>query len=143
MSFGTLYKVEDEVRIVFEGKTTKSEWYDALGEIEIQNCESCDAEESIPAWVLALKNQSEPLSLLFQGEMRAEPNEYDDPDVVFVSKEMIASIVKELENKSKPYFQKLLDDVNCSPDFWFYDSMFKFLKSAAANNKAIVIIWGG
>lgn len=143
MSFGTFYKVEDEVRSAFEAKVAKSEWYDVLGEIEIQNYESCDAEESIPGWVLALKNQGEPLSLLFQGELRAEPNEYDDPDVVFVGKEMIASIVTELENKSKPYFQELLYEVNCSPDFWLFDSMFNFLKSAASNNNAIVIIWGG
>ncbi|MFK3865127.1 hypothetical protein [Pseudoalteromonas rhizosphaerae] len=83
------------------------------------------------------------MSLLFQGELCAEPNEYDDPDVVFVGKEMITSIVTELENKSKPYFQELLYEVNCSPDFWLFDSMFNFLKSAAYNNNAIVIIWGG
>lgn len=143
MSFGTFYKVEDEVRFAFEGKITKSEWYDALGEIEIQNYESCDAEESIPAWVLALKNQDEPLSLLFQGELRAEPDECDDPDVVFLGKEMVASIVMELEKKTKPYFQELLNNVNCSPDFWLFDSMFQFLESAASNNNAVVIMWGG
>ncbi|WP_409526008.1 hypothetical protein [Nitrincola sp. MINF-07-Sa-05] len=143
MSFGKFYIIDDEVRSFFEGRTTKSDWYDALGEIEIQNSESCDAEESIPAWILALKNEEQPLNLLFQGELRAEPNEYDDPDVVFIGKDMIFSIVKELEKKPKPYFQKLLDNVNCSADFWLFDSMFQFLKSAGANKKAIVIIWGG
>lgn len=143
MSFGTFYRVEDEVRSAFEGKTSKNEWYDALGKIEIQRYESCDAEESIPAWVLALKGEKQPLSLLFEGELRAEPNEYDDPDVVFIGKEMVISIVKEIEDKSKPYFEKLLGSVNCSPDFWLFNSMFQFLKNAAANNEAVVILWGG
>lgn len=143
MSFGTFYLVDDEVRSVFDGRTTKSEWYDALGEIEIQNSGSCDAEGSIPAWVLALQHEEQPLNLLFQGELRSAPNEYDDPDVVFVGKNMVSSIVKEFENKPKPYFQKLLDDANCSADFWLFDSMFHFLKNADASKKAVVIIWGG
>ena len=143
MSFGTFYKVEDEVRVAFIGKTSKGDWYDALGEIEIQNYESCDAEESIPAWVLALKSEDEPLNLLFQGELRAAQDEYDDPDVVFLGKDLIRSIVAATDNKAKSYFQSLLSDVNCSPDFWLYDSMTSFLKGAVDDNKAVIIIWGG
>ena len=143
MSFGTFYKVEDLVRGDFVGKITKGNWYDALGKIEIQNYESCGVEESIPAWVLALKNEDEPLNLLFQGELRAKQDEYDDPDVVFLGKDLIRSVVTVIENKARPYFQSLLNDVNCSPDFWVYDSMASFLKDAADDNKAVIIMWGG
>ncbi len=143
MSFGTFYRVEDEVRSAFVGKISKSEWYDGLEEIEIQNFESCDAEESIPAWVLALKKEDAPLNMLFQGELRAEQNEYDDPDVVFLGKELIRAIVSEIEAKGKPYFQTLLDGVNCLPDFWLFDSMVKFLIESAEKDEAVIIMWGG
>lgn len=143
MSFGTFYEVEDEVRSAFAGRVTKSEWYDALGEIGIENYESCEAEESIPAWILALKDERSTLSSLFKGEMRAQANEYDDPDVVFIGKEMTSSIARELENKSKSYFEGLLNGVNCLPDIWLHDPMLIFFKRAAKRNKAIVVMWGG
>ncbi len=143
MSFGKFYRVENEVREAFVGKISKSEWYDGLGEIEIQNYESCDAEESIPAWVLALKKEESPLNLLFQGELRAEQNEYDDLDVVFLGKDLVRSIFLEFEAKGKPYFQSLLQGVNCLPDFWLYDSMVSFLNESAENGEAVIIMWGG
>ncbi|PMN66212.1 hypothetical protein [Enterovibrio norvegicus] len=143
MSFGTFYRVEDKVREAFVGKISKSEWYDVLGEIEIQSYESCDAEESIPAWVLALKKEEAPLNLLFQGELRAEQNEYDDPDVVFLGKNLIRSIVLEIGVKGRPYFQTLLQGVNCLPDFWLFDSMFTFLNESAEKDEAVIIMWGG
>tara|TARA_Y100000296_G_scaffold43734_1_gene50194 strand:+ start:164 stop:595 length:432 start_codon:yes stop_codon:yes gene_type:complete len=143
MSFGKFYRVENEVREAFVGKISKSEWYDGLGEIEIQNYESCDAEESIPAWVLALKKEESPLNLLFQGELRAEQNEYDDPEVVFLGKDLIQSICLEFEAKGKPYFHSLLQGVNCLPDFWLYDSMVSFLNESAEDGEAVIIMWGG
>ena len=142
MSFGVFYKVEDKMRSYFEGCITKSDWYEALDGVNIQNYESCDAEESIPAWALALKNEGSPVCMLFQGEMRAQENEFDDPDVVFVNKEMVNSVVNEIERKSKSHYKALLDDIDCSADFWLFDSMFEFLKDAALNNKAIVVVWG-
>ena len=136
------YKVEDQVRTIFEGRVTKSDWYDALDLIGIQNYGSCDAEESIPAWVLALKSEALPVRLLFQGEMRAQEDEYDHPDVVFVNKEMVASIVSEFERKPKSHYKALLDYVDCSADFWLFDPMVEFLKDAALNDKAVVVVWG-
>lgn len=143
MSFGKFYRVEDEVREAFAGKITKSEWYDGLGEIEIQNYEYCDAEESIPAWVLALNKEETPLNMLFQGELRAQQNEYDDPDVVFLGKDLIRSIVLEFEAKGKSYFKSLLQGVNCLPDFWLFDSMVSFLNESAEKGDAAIIMWGG
>lgn len=142
MSFGTFYRVEDQVSTIFKGRVTKSDWYDALDLIDIQSYEFCDAEESMPAWILALKNEGLLLSLLFQGEMRAQEDECDHPDVVFVNKEMVASIVSELKQKPKSYYRALLDHVDCSADFWLFDPMVEFLKATALNDKALVVIWG-
>ena len=142
MSFGIFYEVDNDTRSIFEGRNSKSDWYDALGEIDLMSCESCDAEESIPGWELALKTENEPLSQLFQGDLRAERDGCDDPDVVFLNKETVASITREIEDKSKFYFNKLLNDIRCSEDIWLFDPMLQFFKNATVQNKAVVIIWG-
>ena len=141
MSFGTFYKVEDHVSTLLEGKVTKSDWYEILDLIDIQNHESLDAEESIPAWILALRNEDSAVHLLFQGEMKAKEDEFDHPDVVFLSNKMITKVVYEFEIKTKSYYQELLDHIGCTADFWLFEPMHAFLKEAALNQKAIIILW--
>ena len=141
MSFGTFYEINNDACSIFEGISSKSDWYDALGGIDLMNCDSCDAEEAIPAWELALKTETVPLSQIFQGNLRAESDENEDPNVIFINNVTVASITKEIEDKTKYYFNKLLSDVNCSDDIWLFDSMLQFFKNATAKNKAVVIIW--
>ena len=81
MSFGYFYEIKDRARDHLVGCTTKSEWYNALGGLNIEDCPSCKGEQSFPGWELALGGLSGPLARMFEGDLRAQRNEFDDPDL--------------------------------------------------------------
>ncbi len=143
MSFGFLYEVENSARDFLTECVSKAEWYDALGELHIENSPSCNAEESIPAWELALKEVPGPLARLFIGELRAETDEFDDPSVVFLDADLVKSIAGEIEKNGKSFFESLLKEVGCDADSWLFEPMYQFFNVAAGRNKAAIILWGG
>ncbi|MFZ6872313.1 hypothetical protein ACO0LF_09635 [Undibacterium sp. Di27W] len=143
MSFGFFYEVEDSARDLLTDCMSKGEWYDVLGELHIENSQSCKAEESLPAWELALKEASGPLARLFTGELRAETDEFDDPSVVFLGADLVKSIAGEIRKNGKSFFESLLKEVGCDADSWLFEPMYQFFNEAAGRNKAAIILWGG
>jgi hypothetical protein len=143
MSFGYFYEVEDSARNLLADCVSKGEWYDVLGELHVENCPTFEAEESLPAWELALKDVPGPLASVFTGELRAEKDEFDDPDAVFLGADLVKSIAAEVGKRDKAYFESLLKEVGCDADAWLFEPMRQFLNEAAGRNKAAIILWGG
>jgi hypothetical protein len=143
MSFGTFYEVADSIAAEFEGKSSKSDWYEVLGKIDIESFPSFDAFESIPGWEYSLQELGEPLSKLFAGDLSAKRNEYDDPDVVFLRSDSVKEIYSEFINKGRDQFEQLLSAKGCLPDIWMFEPLVDFLKSVVEDKKSMIVLWGG
>ena len=108
MSFGYFYEITDSAREHFVGCTTKSEWYEVLGELNIEDYSSCEGKQSFPGWQLALGGLSGPLARMFEGDLRAERNEFDDPDAVFLGSDLVKLIAAEIDGRGREFFECLL-----------------------------------
>jgi len=143
MSFGNFYEVDDSVRQIFVGCSTKSEWYSVLGKLSLEGCPLCEAEESLQSWELALQGTDGPLAKIFSGELSAERDEFADPDVVFLGAEIVRSIADEMKKKGKVFFEVALNEVGLDEDVWLFEPMHQFFNEAATKYKAVVVLWGG
>lgn len=102
-----LYEVSDEVRIQLADLSSKSEWYDALGKLEIGQTGGlvCDLLEAWPLWIEATEHAPVPLRLLFIGELSARGGA--DPDVGFLGASSVQGISEAL-SQPESYFLDLL-----------------------------------
>lgn len=143
MSFGNFYEVDDSARQVLIACNSKSEWYGALGRLAVESCPTFEAEESLPAWEAVLRGMDGSLATIFSGELRAEKDEFADPDVLFLGALMVKSIAEELGRTDHAFFEAILDEAGYDDEAWLYEPMRRFFDDAAARNKAIIILWGG
>ena len=86
MGWGTFYEIDDSAAARLSGCKSKSEWYDALSDLGLDELPDLNAEESVPAWGAALQNHDGALGRLFIGDLRAEDDGYDDPNVLFAGR---------------------------------------------------------
>lgn len=143
MSFGNFYEVDDSTRQLLIGCTSKSDWYGAMGQLALEACPTFEAEESLPAWESILQGMDGSLSTLFSGELRAEKDEFPDPDVAFLGAPMVKSIAEELGKKSHVFFEDILDEAGFDDEAWLYEPRCRFFDDAAAKDKAAIVLWGG
>ena len=143
MGWGTLYEVDDSARARLCTCRTKSEWYEALGALSIENSPQLSAEESIPFWVSKLESINHPLARFFKGDMHAEYNEYDDPNVCFVGRATTKAFLQELDTAGKAFFVTLFphSDLYGSGDSWLYEPLCKFLREASTRENGVIILW--
>jgi hypothetical protein len=101
-----------------------------------------DTEESIPAWGAALENHEGSLGRLFVGDLRAEQDEYDDPNVLFAGRQLVAEIAVALDGLNEDYFARIfLERAENEREAWLYEPLQKFFSSARQNGSAVVVMW--
>ena len=143
MGWGTFYEVSDSARGRLSTCRTKSEWYEALGALSIESSPQLDAEESISFWVSKLESIEHPLARFFEGDMHAEYNEYDDPNVCYVGNTSTNAFLTELNGVGKEFFVRLFphNGPYGSGDSWLYEPLCKFLRDVCARNNGVIILW--
>lgn len=134
MGWGTLWQVEDSARELLSNRRTKAEWYEALEPLDIENAPELNAEDSVRFWSTVLDGRPGPLGRLFAGEMHAAFDEYDDPNVLFLGRDLVAEIAPALGALNEEYFAELFRsrDDNWACNAWFFDPLRAF-HSAASN----------
>jgi hypothetical protein len=92
----------------------------------------------------ALRDQPDPLHLLFVGDARTGSDGTGDPEVVFLGAQLVRSIAEVLVKTSRESFLAPLSagDIDRSPHIWLLDPMRSFFSAAACREKAIVVLWG-
>jgi hypothetical protein len=145
MGWGRLYQVDDSARILLSGCKSKSEWYDVLGQLRVENAPKCNAEDSIRFWGVALEGQPYPLSRLFLGDFHTPPDGSDDPYVCFLGRAIVRDVARKLASESDAFFVELFSKKNGSSfdssPLWFLEPLRSFFKEASANDMAIVVLW--
>jgi hypothetical protein len=145
MGWGRLYRIDDSARILLSGCKSKNEWFDALGQLQVEKAPRCNAEDSIRFWGEILEGQPYPLSRLFLGDFHTPPDGSDDPFVSFFGRATVHDVARKLASESDAFFVGLFSKKNGwsfdSGLLWFLEPLRSFFKEASANDMAIVALW--
>jgi hypothetical protein len=114
-----------------------------MGTLDLKNTPQLDAEDSIRFWASKLQSIEHPAVKFFVGDIHAEYNEFDDPNVCFVGSDSVRVFLSQLEEMGKDFFVKLFPSelpfgVGNS---WFYDPLCAFLRGVCMRGNAVIILW--
>jgi hypothetical protein len=137
-----IYEVPASAEVLLASCTTKSDWYAALGRLEIHKAPQLDAEDSIRFWASKLHTINHPAAKFFWGNFHAEYNEFDDPDVCFVRNELARSFLEQLRALGKQFFVDLFshDGPFGVGQSWLYDPLLGFLTQLCERGGAAIIL---
>ena len=139
---GHFYEIPDEAGGSLTGLSSKSEWYDALGNWIKPSSPNLNAWQELQhGWIWALQNQPPPLGRMFAGDIRTVPDGWGDPEVVFLGAKLVREIAGALVTLDDAFFLTLLGE-ECSSGIWFRKPLTEFFNSAASRGNAIVVMWG-
>lgn len=143
MGWGIFYEVDDDARDVFNMCSSKTDWYQALDKLGIEDCPKLDAEDSIRFWVSKLQEISHPMEKFFEGELHAEYDEFDDADVSFSGNQLTRLFLTQLEHLGKQFFTDLFPHYHPygEGDSWLYEPLRSFLQSTCERGNGVVILW--
>lgn len=143
MGWGMIYEVPDSSRALLATCSSKGEWYEALGVLEVENASQLNAEDSIRFWAAKLDEIGHPMAEFFVGDLHAEYNEYDDPNVCFNGNSAVSAFVEYLNQTGKQFFVDLLPSPvpNAVGDSWLYEPLRDFLRDVGERGKGVVIVW--
>ncbi|WP_147426694.1 hypothetical protein [Trinickia fusca] len=143
MGWGKLYEVPDSARERFRDCRTKSDWYDAMGEIGVGAGKSaeCDLEDSVNLLGNELELQPYPLGKLFIGELHAELNEFDDPNVSFLGCQLAKDIATALNTVEENFFDSIATHHPPNPYTWLLRDLRRFFDEVALRSNAVVCLW--
>src|SRR5687768_11620372 len=131
MGWGYCYEVDGSARDAFAEARSKSDWYDVLQSLDIESKPALNCEDSIRAWGAAFQDEPAPLSRMFVGDMHAEYDEYDDPNVCYLGPPLVQEVARELQKKGKAHVASLLHAVRpAGNDQWLFEPLSSFLSSA-------------
>lgn len=142
MGFGQFYQIDNAAEARLQGLSAKGDWYIALGDLGIEDFPSLDAEESIPAWQQALSDLDSPIAIICSGDLAAEEDDSDDPNVIYLNSASTKNLYQELEKGGADYFAALLEAKDCRSDIWLFYPMLAFFKKAADNKQSAILLWG-
>ena len=145
MGWGTLYEVSDNARQLLSTRRTKAEWYEAMGTLDLENTPKLNAEDSIRFWESKLQSIDHPAASFFEGDLHAEYDEFDDPNVCFVGGESVRAFLIQFEELGKQFFVTLFPPPphfpNAVGDSWLYDPLCTFLREVCLRGKAVIMLW--
>jgi hypothetical protein len=143
MGWGTIYEVPDSSRALLATCSGKGEWYEALGALGVENVSQLDAEDSIRFWAAKLDESGHPMAEFFVGELHAEYDEYDDPNVCFNGNSAVRAFVEQLNQTGKQFFVTLFPSPipNAVGDSWLYEPLRDFLHGVGDRGNGVVILW--
>jgi hypothetical protein len=143
MGWGKLYEVSESAGQLLGACRTKAEWYQAMSTLDIENAPRLDAEDSIRSWASKLHSIDHPAAKFFVGDLHAEYDEFNDPNVCFVGRESARAFLSQLEILGKPFFVSLFPHHGLygAGESWLYDPLCAFLREACSRHNAIVILW--
>lgn len=143
MGRGMLYEVRDSARDLLAACRTKAEWYEAMGTLNLENGPQLDAEESLGFWASKLQSMHHPWSKFFVGDLRAEYDVFDDPNVCFIGGDSLRGFLSELEGLGKSFLADLFphDGPYGAGESWLYDPLCTFLRGACGQGNAVIMLW--
>lgn len=143
MGWGKLYEVSDSTGPLLATRRTKAEWYEAMNTLGIENAAQLDAEDSIRIWASKLHSIDPSAAKFFGGDLHAEYDELDDPNVCFVGSESVKAFLSLLEELGKQFFVGLFphDGPHGVGESWLYDPLCAFLRATCSRGNAVIILW--
>lgn len=141
MTMEMLYEVPDSAAGRFRTCTTLDDWYDALNDLDLENCPSLDTEEALVSWAYFLPSNS-PLGALFTDSLSAPPcTNGTHPVFRYASSAMVSAAADELAQLSKSALETRLGVA--ANESWLQPYLMQFLSSATSNGNGVVLIYGG
>lgn len=143
MGWGKLYEVSGNAYPLLSKCRTKAEWYEAMNTLGIENAPQLDAEDSIRFWASKLHSIDHPTAKFFAGDLHAEYDAFDDPNVCFIGSESAKAFLTQFERLGKAFFVELFPHKGPygAGDSWLYDPLCEFLREACARGSAVVMLW--
>lgn len=143
MGWGRFYAVNERASEVLATCRTKADWYGAMNALDIDNAPQLDAEDSIRFWASKLDAIAHPAARFFIGDLHAEGNGADDPNVCFVSRESTSAFLSLLEPIGEQFFISLFPHVGPYGigHAWLYEPLCVFLREACRRGNAVMILW--
>lgn len=143
MGWGRFYAVNESARKVLGTCRTKADWYEAMSTLDIEHAPQLDAEDSIRFWASKLETIGHPAGKFFTGDLHAEYDGSDDPNVCFVSRESTDAFLSQLEQLGEQFFLRLFphEGSHGIGHAWLYEPLYAFLKETSQRGNAIVILW--
>jgi hypothetical protein len=145
MATSVLYEVPDSARELLSSARAKGEWYDALGNLTLEEARSLDGEDSFAAWEFSISQESSrgPFASFFTGDLRSEEDDTGDPHVVFHGAPAVAAIAEDFRVRGEEFFREMLERSGHELDVWLYARLAEFLAAASARRSGIVVLWEG
>jgi hypothetical protein len=82
------------------------------------------------------------LGRLFTGDLRAEYDEYEDPNVLFAGRKLVAEVAVALDGLDKDYFARIFRSrAQNEGEAWLYEPLQRFFSTARQNGSAVVLMW--
>lgn len=143
MGWGRFYAVSESASQLLGTCRTKADWYEAMSTLDIESAPHLDAEDSIRFWASKLDSIAHPAAKFFIGDLRAEDNGADDPNVCFVPSESARAFLSQLEQLGKEFFVSLFphDGPYGIGHAWLYEPLCVFLREACLRGNAVMILW--
>ncbi len=143
MGWGRIYEVPASAEVQLRECRSKSQWYEAMNGVVTEDAPQLDAADSIRVWASKLHDLGHPFSTFFEGDLHADYDEYDDPNVCFVGPELAKAFLAQLDQVGKQFFIDLFP--RSGPigegDVWLYEPLRDFLGSLSERGGAAIILW--
>ncbi|CAJ2746800.1 Uncharacterised protein [Burkholderia pseudomallei] len=143
MGWGRLYGVSDGVSQLLSTCRTKAQWYEALSKLDLDKTPQLNAEDSIRVWASKLQSIDHPAAKFFVGDLHAEYDTFDDPNVCFIGGKSVCVFLSQLEELGKQFFIALFphDGVYGVGESWLYDPLCSFLRETCKRGNAVIMLW--
>lgn len=142
---GYFNAVPDSAKELLANAHTKDEWYAAMDALHIENAPQLGDEDELEGgWIEAMAKASAPLNLMFAGDLRAEQDDSDGPDVVFLGRDLVHDIAIALMAHDEAYFRDLLDlgdGFDRSGSLWLLPPLREFFSVTASRAEGMIIYW--
>jgi len=140
--FGSIYSIEEAVSHPLSSVSSKGDWYEVMGEFELEAIPKLDAEQSLSAWERTFTRLGDPLAKFYTGDLSTVEDGYGDPRVVFLSSASVITIYQELVTKGKAYFEELLAENESANHIWLYEPMVVFFEETIKLNHGSLVLSG-
>jgi len=143
MGWGKIYEVADDVNKTLVDCKTKTDWYGALGTFDLERAPHLDAEDSIRFWGSKLQEIVHPGATFFVGELHAEYDGSDDPNVCFNGSKSVRAFLSQLDELGRNFFDNLFPHNGPfgSGESWLYEPLCDFLRKVSSRDNAVILLW--
>ena len=143
MGWGRLYEVGDDTYETLLDCVTKAEWYETLGSLDLEAAPQLNAEDSIRFWGSKLQEVDHPSVKFFVGDLHAEYDEFDDPNVSFNGSKSVRIFLSQLDELGANFFIELFPQNGPLGvgESWLYEPLCQFLRNVSSRGNAVILLW--